>query len=608
MTIRRLPDLLIDRIAAGEVVERPASIVKELAENAIDAGATRVRVELRDGGAALVRVTDDGTGMTREDLELCTERHATSKLMGDDLVTVATLGFRGEALPSIAAVAGLSILTRHADEAHAWQLDAGPDHTRQAEPAALSRGTVVSAEGLFAALPARRKFLKSPRSEAMAVADVLKRLAMARPEIGFTLVSDAGGSFDYAPASNHVERLGHVLGDAFADNAFAVDAGRDDMRLSGRASLPTYNRGTGQQQYLFVNGRPVRDRMLLGAVRGAYSDVVPRDRFPVLALFLDLPSHAVDVNAHPAKTEVRFRDQPGVRALIVTALKAGLATHAGAASTSNAARLQAFAQRRNLGERQLSLAEAGSARDTEDRALPHTANTARSTYRTPPSRGFAESQVRPNGYAPPRARIDDEADLEESEDHPLGAARAQIHETYILAQTGDGVVLIDQHAAHERIVLERMKAAVAEGGVGAQALLIPDVVEMDEADLARLEPHYAMLSECGFTLETFGTGAVLVRETPALLGEVDSGALVRDLADGISEWGSAEDVAERINHALATMACHHSVRAGRRLKGEEMNALLREMERTPNAGQCNHGRPTYVRLSLGDLESLFGRR
>ena len=594
MTIRRLPDLLVDRIAAGEVVERPASIVKELVENAIDAGATRIRVELEGGGARLIRVVDDGAGMTRADLSLSVERHATSKLMGDDLLSVTTLGFRGEALPSIAAVSDLAILTRHADEPHAWRLAVAHGSAAEPEPAALSRGTVVEARGLFAALPARAKFLKSPRSEALAASDVVKRLAMACPHIAFALRSDAGGSFDYGGADGHAERLAEVLGQAFADNAFAVEAGRDGMALSGRASLPTFNRGTGQLQYVFVNGRPVRDRLLLGAVRGAYADVVPRDRFPVLALFLDLAPQAVDVNAHPAKTEVRFRDAQGVRGLVVTALKAGLATHGGAATTSNAARLQSFAARRTDSNGQLALAE-----------RPSEPSPAR-PYTPARHRGFSDAQPRASTYAAPRARIDEDDD--DGLAHPLGAARAQVHETYILAQTEDGIVLVDQHAAHERIVLERMKEAVLEGGVSAQALLIPDVVEIGEDDVAALEPHFAMLADCGLGLETFGAGAVLVRETPALLGQVDAAKMVRDLADRLAEWGGTEDVAARIDHTLATMACHHSVRAGRRLKGEEMNALLREMERTPNAGQCNHGRPTYVRLSLGDLESLFGRR
>ncbi len=601
--IRRLPDLVVDRIAAGEVVERPASVVKELAENAVDAGASRIRVELEGGGADLIRVIDDGAGMDRADLDLCTERHATSKLLGDDLLSVATLGFRGEALPSIAAVSTLSILTRHASEPHAWRLDVDMGARSEIVPAALTRGTVVTVIGLFAGLPARRKFLKTARSEAMAVADGLKRLAMACPGIGVTLVSDAGGGFDYAPADGHAERLAQVLGRAFADNAFDVDAGRNAMRLTGRASLPTYNRGTGQQQFLFVNGRPVRDRLLLGAVRGAYSDVVPRDRFPVLALFLDLEPQAVDVNAHPAKTEVRFRDAQGVRGLIVTALKAGLETHAGVATTSNAARLQAFAARRSQDDGQLALAERTV--EADERAGQA---VDRTSYTATRSRGFAESRPA-STYAPPQARTDEPDAIETMPaDHPLGAARAQVHETYILAQTEDGVVLVDQHAAHERIVLERMKAALGTGRVPSQALLIPDVIEIGEDDLDRLEPHFAMLATCGLTLETFGAGTLLVRETPALLGQVDAAKLVRDLADTLAEWGGAGEVAERLNHALSTMACHHSVRAGRRLRAEEMNALLREMERTPNAGQCNHGRPTYVRLSLADLESLFGRR
>jgi DNA mismatch repair protein MutL len=602
MPVRQLSESLINRIAAGEVVERPASAVKELIENALDAGATKIEIVIDGGGRRLIRVSDDGEGMTREDLALAVERHATSKLDGEDLLAIATLGFRGEALPSIGAVAKLTITTRHAREPHAWTLSVEGGTKSDVAPAALNQGTRVEVRDLFYATPARLKFLKSDRAEGEAVREVVRRLAMSRPDVAFTLATEDRLAVTWPAAlpgaAGRLARLGDVLGAEFSANAVEVTGGREGLRIAGYAGLPTFTRANALGQYLFVNDRPVRDKLLLGAVRAAYADYLPRDRHPVLALFVTVDPREVDVNVHPAKTEVRFRDAGLVRASIVSALREALAQGAQRAASSEAT-VTAFRP-------------ATMPRDGWDwrrsPAMPQVA--PRFERAAEPAPGFGEAVqaafevVGPSADA--RAGVADAAP--ELLEKPLGAARAQIHETYIVAQTRDGLVIVDQHAAHERLVYERLKAAIAERGVARQMLLIPEIVELDESDVERLLTRKFELARYGLAIESFGPGAVAVRETPALLGKVDVGALVRDLAEHMAEWEDSVPLERRLMHVAATMACYGSVRAGRRLKPEEMNALLREMEATPNSGQCNHGRPTYVELKLTDIERLFGRR
>ncbi|MCL4712518.1 MAG: DNA mismatch repair endonuclease MutL [Pseudorhodoplanes sp.] len=602
MLVRQLSESLVNRIAAGEVVERPASVVKELVENALDAGARRIEVVTDGGGRRLIRVSDDGAGMTRADLALAVERHATSKLADDeDLLAIHTLGFRGEALPSIGAVARLTITTRHAGEPHAWALDVEGGVKSALRPAALGEGTRVEVRDLFFATPARLKFLKSDRAEGEAVREVVRRLAMSRPDVAFTLAGEERAAVTWPAAlpdgPGRLARLGDILGAEFRANAIAVAAGREGLRIEGYAALPTFTRANALGQYLFVNGRPVRDKLLIGAVRAAYADYLPRDRHPVLALFVALDAREVDVNVHPAKTEVRFRDAGLVRSLIVGALREALAREAGrAASTGGTATLSSF--RPASGPRQ-----SWDWRASPARPVPYAADGNAAL-------GFAEAaQAAFAGVAPSadaRAALAEPAP--ELLDRPLGAARAQVHETYIVAQTRDGLVIVDQHAAHERLVYEKLKVALAERGAARQILLIPDVVELDETDVERLAARADELARYGLAIEPFGPGAVLVRETPALLGEIDAASLVRDLAEHMAEWDETLPLERRLMHVAATMACYGSVRAGRRLKPEEMNALLREMEATPNSGQCNHGRPTYVELKLSDIERLFGRR
>ena len=595
--IRVLPETTINRIAAGEVVERPASAVKELVENAIDAGARQIDVVIAEGGRELIRVSDDGRGMNPGELDLAVERHATSKLPDDRSLHIDWLGFRGEALPSIGAVSRLSITSRTADADSGWAIRVEAGAKSQAAPAAQPPGTRVEVRDLFYATPARLKFLKSPRTEFSYAADVVRRLAMSRPDIGFSL-TDGGRSVLNLPVADgdlfdaRLKRLSAVLGRDFAENALAIDATRGDLHLTGYAGLPTFNRGNAQAQYLFVNGRPVRDKLLNGAVRGAYADVLAHDRHAVVALFLDMPAELVDVNVHPAKTEVRFRDAGLVRGLIVSAIRHALAEagHRSATTVSDAA-LGAF----------------------QPASLPPSRGP-NLFYHQPAATvpaGLAEAAAAFQAPLQPMARTESESDaaVEVAAQHyPLGAARGQLHETYVVAQTDDGIVIVDQHAAHERLVLERMTAQMAASGVERQMLLLPDVVELDEADVTRLSERAAELVELGLVLEAFGPGAVIVREVPALLGETDVAGLVRDLADDLAELDQALALKERLDHVCATMACHGSVRAGRRLTLDEMNALLREMERTPRGGQCNHGRPTYVELKLADIEKLFGRR
>ncbi len=598
MKIRRLPDSLVNRIAAGEVVERPAAAVKEIVENALDAGARRIEIVLCDGGRTLIAVTDDGAGMDAAALPLAVERHATSKLPDDDLARITTLGFRGEALPSIGAVSRLTLTTRPLGADTAWRLAVEGGVVGTVAPAAHPPGTRVEVRDLFFATPARLKFLKTPRTEAEHAVDAVQRLAMAHPGVAFTLVADDATKLKVAAAQGdlldgRLDRLAAVLGRDFADNALPIEAARETLRLAGFAGVPTLNRGQARHQYLFVNGRPVRDRLLHGAVRGAYQDFLARDRHPVVALFLDVDPAAVDVNVHPAKAEVRFRDAGHVRGLIVGALKAALAAAGHRASTTvAAAALGAFRSHGGGGY----AAHPGSA---VPRGLAETA----ARYFAPP--GMDDSALPGLGaaLAAPAAAPDSAAT-----DYPLGAARAQVHGTYIVAQTGDGIVIVDQHAAHERLVYEGMKAALANGGVARQGLLLPEVVELDEAAADRLAARAAELAELGLVLEPFGRGAVVVREVPALLGNPDAAALVRDLADDLAEFDAALSLKERLEAVCGTMACHGSVRAGRALNADEMNALLRQMEATPHAGQCNHGRPTYVELKLADIERLFGRR
>ena len=597
MTIRRLPETVINRIAAGEVVERPASVVKELVENAIDAGALHIDVVVRDGGQTLISVTDDGCGMTADDLSLAIERHATSKLPDDDLLTIDSLGFRGEALPSIGAVARLSITSRRAGADQAWTITVDGGEITPPQPAALGAGTRIEVRDLFFATPARLKFLKTQKTEQTHCVDAIKRLAMAHSDIGFGL-GDGNRDLVKLPVLSRpidgtdtlLQRLSAIMGKDFHDNAMTIDARREDAVLTGYAGLPTLNRGNAQMQFLFVNGRPVRDKLLYGALKGAYREFLASDRYALVALFLELPSNAVDVNVHPAKAEVRFRDSGLVRGLIVGALKHALAEAGHRASTTVASAALGAVRPGGLGG---GYSAAGGGTYTGGGGLRERADVFHK-----PLPGL-DAQPSAPGVA-----IEEEL----PGDYPLGVARAQIHETYVVAQTEDGIVIVDQHAAHERLVQERIKQALDSGGVQRQGLLIPEVVELDEGAVHRLMERADELAELGLLIEAFGDGAVVVRETPALLGETDIKGLVRDLADDFAQWDEGLSLTQKLGDVCATMACHGSVRAGRRLNGPEMNALLREMEATPHSGQCSHGRPTYVELKLADIEKLFGRR
>lgn len=599
MPIRRLPPETVNRIAAGEVVERPASAVKELVENALDAGAGRVEIEADGGGLSRILVSDDGSGLSPDELSLAVERHATSKLAPQpdgtwDLLHIATLGFRGEALPSIGSVARLSIASRvRGGDANAILVEGGS--VGDVGPAAFAGpcGARVEVRDLFYATPARLKFMKSERSEQMAIAEEVKRQAMAHEAVGFTLDLDGRRTLRLMPEhpgpEGRLKRLAAVLGGDFQDNALEIDQEREGVRLSGFAGLPTYNRGNAAHQYLFVNGRPVRDRLLQGALRAAYADYLARDRHPAAALYLELDPQLVDVNVHPAKAEVRFRDPALVRGLIVGALRHALAGAGHRASTTvAAAALGGFRPQSGPSPRGFSAWSAGGWTPAPS---------------TPSIPGLAEASARFEAPEPmPSAEVIDPVD------YPLGAARAQVHETYIVAQTRDGIVVVDQHAAHERLVYERMKHEMDAGGVTRQTLLLPEVVELDPAEAERVIARADELAGLGLIIESFGPGAILVRETPALLGETNAAGLIRDIADDLAENGQALALKERLEEVCSTMACHGSVRAGRRLTAAEMNALLREMEATPHSGQCNHGRPTYVELKLADIERLFGRR
>ncbi|MGR3761518.1 DNA mismatch repair endonuclease MutL [Roseobacteraceae bacterium NS-SX3] len=617
-TIRQLDDSAINRIAAGEVVERPASAVKELVENAIDAGATRITVEIADGGKTLIRVTDDGCGMTPEDLPLALSRHATSKIDGSDLLNIHTFGFRGEALPSLGAVGRLRITSRAAGH-DAAQIRVSGGKMEPVKPAALRAGTIVELCDLFFATPARLKFMRTDRAEAQAIGDVVKRLAMAEPSVGFTLRDVSGGgegrvTFRADPLSGDLfdalhGRLAAVLGREFAENALRIDATRDGIRLYGYAALPTYSRGAAVAQYLFVNTRPVKDKMLTGALRAAYFDFLSRDRHPAAALFIDCDPQLVDVNVHPAKSEVRFRD-PGIpRGLIVSALRHALAEAGHRASTTVAgATLGAMRPEQPVADSGARIYQMGRP-SLGARTAAYAAQ--RPDYvpaPAPPEQGFAEFSAAYSGRVvetpEPGAQ---EVPETPAESLPLGAARGQVHENYIIAQTRDGMVIVDQHAAHERLVYEKLKKQMAENGVAAQALLIPEIIELSDNDCARLLAVAGELEKFGLGIEAFGGNAVAVRETPAILGEVNAEAMVKDILDELDDQGESQLVQARVEAILSRVACHGSIRSGRRMRGEEMNALLREMEATPHSGQCNHGRPTYVELKLSDIERLFGR-
>jgi DNA mismatch repair protein MutL len=592
--IRRLPETLVNRIAAGEVVERPAAALKELVENAIDAGATRIAVRLLDGGLDLLEVADNGCGMTPEEMALALERHATSKLPDDHIERVETLGFRGEALPSIASVARFTLESRPWGASEGWSKIIDHGELVAEGPAALPPGTRVRVEQLFARVPARRKFLRSARSEYAACLDVVRRLAMARPDIGIRLDHGDRRVFALQDGEALAERVTQLVARELKDNAVAIDLERGAMRLTGLAGLPTYNRGVADQQYLFVNGRPVKDRLLVGAVRGAYADMLARDRHAVLALFLALPPEEVDVNVHPAKTEVRFRDAAGVRGFIVSGLRHALSS----------------------GDRRSAQAPDAAAmsrwtRETES-ASAHSSIFARDWSQ--PEQRVAEPGMPWRG---PEARALDaplgraeaaEPVPEDAQSYPLGIARGQVANTYIVAEAADGLVLVDQHAAHERLVLERLRAAGAgDAAARPQTLLIPDVVELDEPACDRLEDTAEKLAMLGLSVERFGPSAMLVRSLPHALGQADPAKLLRDVADDLALNGDSLLLGEKLDRVLGTMACHGSVRAGRTLSVAEMNALLREMERTPRSGQCNHGRPTWVKLAMHDVEKLFGR-
>jgi DNA mismatch repair protein MutL len=604
MSIRRLPEKLVNRIAAGEVVERPAAALKELVENALDAGATRVAVRIAEGGILRLEVDDDGCGMAASDMALALERHATSKLPTDAIEDVTTMGFRGEALPSIASVARLTLESRVAG-ADGWRRVIDNGSLIAEGPAALAKGTRVMVEDLFARVPARRKFLRSARSEYAACLDVVKRLAMARADVGFTVEHDGRRVLDVQGGQDRLSRVAALTQRELAANSIGVDVERGEVRLGGVISLPTYNRGIADHQYLFVNGRPVKDRLLVGALRGAYADLLARDRHPVVALFLDLPTSEVDVNVHPAKTEVRFRDPQLVRGMIVGGLRRAL-DEQGFRSVQRPAEaaLAAWQQEPTapapttgflFGQRSEPAVHLFGAD-----VAPPPSDTARVYDRMMPFAGAS---------APIAGRAEvAEAPPPVAADHPLGIARGQIANTYIVAEAEDGLVIVDQHAAHERLVLEQLRRGMAGQAVPSQGLLLPEVVEIDEPACDRLEAAAAQLSALGVEIERFGPAAVMVRATPAMLGAIDCHKLVTDIADDLAGYDAALGLSERLELVAATMACHGSVRAGRPLNVAEMNALLRQMEVTPHSGQCNHGRPTWVKLAMDDVEKLFGRK
>lgn len=601
MSIRRLPNSLINRIAAGEVVERPASALKELVENAIDAGASQINIRLEQGGLDLVQVSDNGCGMSREDIALALERHATSKLPDEAIELVTTMGFRGEALPSIASVARMTIESRTADS-DGWSRIIDHGELAHEGPAAIPPGTKLRVENLFGKVPARRKFLRTARSEYAACTDIVRRLAMARPDIGFTLEHQGRKAIAVQGGETGPERVAALTSRDLRANSVAVDLQREDIRLTGVAGLPTYNRGVADHQFLFVNGRPVKDRLLVGAVRGAYAEMLARDRHPVVALFVDMPPELVDVNVHPAKTEVRFREPAMIRGMIVSGLRKAL-DEGGFRAVQRPAEsaLANWQSEPTAPDPQTNIFTAQGRAHVAQQPYPSAAvQDGLSAFA-----GFDPSE----DIAPLMGKAEEAFEpVPEAGRHPLGIARGQVAKTYIVAEAEDGLVIVDQHAAHERLVLERMRKAVEGGKVASQALLMAEVVELDENACDRLESRLTELSEFGLELERFGASAMLVRATPAMLGSGDVKELVTDLADELGAYDEALSLKERVDHVASTMACHGSVRAGRVLNVAEMNALLREMEVTPHSGQCNHGRPTWVKLALEDVEKLFGRK
>lgn len=602
MSVERLSESMINQIAAGEVVERPASVVKELIENAIDAGATRIELTTAQGGKNLIRISDNGKGMSREDLALAIQRHCTSKLT-NDLLDIKSLGFRGEALPSIGSISRLEILTRQKDGDNAWQVEVNNGVIDGPNPAAHSNGTIVEVSGLFSKVPARLKFMKTDRAESSAITDVFKRIALAFPNIHMQASGSDRSSLDY-PASSLQVRIGQVLGHEFVENSLEIDAEREQAQLSGLVSLPTFNRGNAQQQFFYVNGRPVKDKSLLGAVRGAYSDFLPRDRHPTLVLFIKIDNQEVDVNVHPAKADVRFRDSALVRGLLVGAIKQAILAAGHRASSHGGVKMQSA----------FTTGGTGDGTPNQNYYRPETLNRNPNFSRNWNSPncnqdGFGEnSQTTFSSVDVPSGNIDqvNDAPTLDTLSHPLGAARTQIHENYIVSQTENGLIIVDAHAAHERIVYEKLKEGL-KGQIPSQILLIPEIIDLPEEDVTRLVEASEQLNKLGLVLEKFGPGAVAIRETPALLGEIDVVSLIKDLADELAEWGVSQILSDRLEYVAATMACHGSVRSGRLLKPDEMNALLRQMEETPNSGQCNHGRPTYIELGLKDIERLFGR-
>ncbi len=600
MTIRQLSETLINQIAAGEVIERPASAAKELIENALDAGATRIEIATAGGGKTLLRVTDNGGGMAPADLELAIRRHCTSKL-DKDLLDIRTLGFRGEALPSIGSVARLSLLSRTAEAGEGAEISVTGGKVEPVRPAAANRGTVVEVRDLFFATPARLKFLKSEKAEASAISDVVRRMAIAFPHVRFVLSGSDRTTLEFpATGTDRLARIAQVLGRDFRDNAIEIDAEREGVRLTGFAGVPTFNRGNSLNQFAFVNGRPVQDKLIWSALRAAYAETIPHGRYPVAVLAIDIDPALVDVNVHPAKSDVRFRDPGLVRGLIIGAIREALAREGDRASTTGAAGLmRAFRP------------------EAQRPTTPWTPSA--SPYRpfapaAAPATSFREQQAGFAEFASPSARSEPvftptstAREEEPPQNHPLGAARAQLHENYIIAQTENGLVIVDQHAAHERLVFEAMRNALHARAVPAQALLIPEIVDLPEDDCDRLVAHADEFAKLGLGIERFGPGAIAVRETPAMLGEMDAAGLIRQLADELAEWDTASGLKAKLEYLAATMACHGSVRSGRRMRPEEMNALLRQMEATPGSGQCNHGRPTYIELKLSDIERLFGR-
>jgi len=594
MIMRRLPDSLVNRIAAGEVIERPAAALKEIVENALDAGATRVEITLRQGGQALIRVADNGGGMDRDELALCIERHATSKLPDEDLWNIQSFGFRGEALPSIGAVARLTITSRKKDVDEAWQIGVEGGEVLPVRPAALAEGTIVEVRDLFFATPARLKFLKSQRTESEAAREIIEKLAMAHPHVDFLLQEDDRRPLRFGlsprlldPQQIMEDRLTAVLGDDFMSNAVRLEKEREGAHLYGYAGLPTWHRPTTREQYLFVNDRPVRDKVLLGALRGAYGDLLPSGRHPAVVLFLRVPVRDVDVNVHPTKAEVRFRDSARVRGLIVTSIRHALEPAAQFTTST------------------LAPMALDSLRPESYTPVP--------TYHSRRVSGFTETNYTPTTLPltamPPSARVSESTATQPITSFGrLGAAVAQVHGTFIIAQTENSLLIVDQHAAHERIVYEKMKQALASGALKRQILLIPDVVDLDEASAQRLLAASEDLARVGLVLEAFGNGSLLVREVPALIGQGDVKALLADVAEELAEFENSRVIDARLEALCARMACHGSVRSGRRLNANEMNALLRQMEETPNTGQCNHGRPTYVEMSLPDLQKLFDRK